>query len=149
MGGRVDDEEDEGEAFQLLYAPLVLLLLLLVLRLPDLLPSNTRDMGCCRGGSPAVVVMIPLEGVCCCGQGANELQGTKRMEMKTWAGRGYRHRQGRLLRGDEDKDAVWVSGSEEMCESRCRGRSEDGAEQTRHACKRVRGATHGELGHAA
>ena len=57
MGGKVDNEEDEGEAFQLLYAPLVLLLLLLVVRLPDLLPSKT--VGCSCGGSPAFVVMIP------------------------------------------------------------------------------------------
>jgi len=58
MEGNVDKEADEGEEFQLLYAPLVLLVPL-VLKRPDFHPSNTRDVGCCSGGSPAVAVMIP------------------------------------------------------------------------------------------
>ena len=53
MGGSMlmeADDEEEGGAFQLLYAPVALLLLLLprvVLRLPDLPPSNSRGVGCC------------------------------------------------------------------------------------------------------
>lgn len=37
----------------------------------------------------------------------------------------------------------------EMCVSRCRDKSEDGAELAMYACKRVCGSKHRELGHAA